>query len=116
MKKKCEVSLVDKLRLNAIEDPEELVKVATCHENPEVAKAAIDKLMKLDLVQERKAILACHITKAASQEAVACHAFSYCSSLELPDNTKQRMITKSIGRVKFKSLRKKMKKWLEETK
>lgn len=114
MKKKCDVSLIDKFKLNAITDPEELVKVATCHENSEVAKAAIDKLMKLDLIHERRIILMCHIAKTAEKDDVASHAFKYCKAFELPYDTKRRMIKKSIDEVKSESVRKKMKKWLGE--
>jgi len=116
MGEKREIPLIDKLKLNAMKDPEELVRLAIFHKNPEVAKMAIDKLMKLDLIHERKAVLACHTAQEANHETVAEHAFNYCLALELPDDTKQRMIRKSIGKIKFESLRKKMSKWLEESK
>jgi len=116
MKEKREVPLVDKFRINAMEEPEELVRLAIRTKNPEVAKMAIDKLMKLDLIDERKAVLVCSIAKDATHETVATHAFSYCSVLQLPDDVKQRMIKNSIDKIKFESVRKKMKKWLEENK
>jgi len=89
MEEKREVPLIDKLKINAMEEPEELVRLTIRTKNPEVAKMAIDKLMKLDLIDERKAVLVCSIAKDATYETVATHAFSYCSVLQLPDDVKQ---------------------------
>lgn len=106
MRGKHDIPFVDQFKLNAIKDPDELVKVAICSADPKVAKAAIDKLMKLDLIHERKALLVCSIVKRTKHEAVARHAFSYCSMLKLPDDFKQRIIKDSIEKIKFDSVKK----------
>jgi len=114
MAEKSGIPIIDQFKFNAIKDPEELVKIAVSHKNPDVCKAAIDKLIKMDLIEERKALLICSIAKETDKESVANHAFGYCSVSKLSDDTKARMIKKSIDKIKFESLRKEMEKWLEE--
>jgi hypothetical protein len=106
--------IIDAVKLNAIKDPEELIEIATSHKNPEVCKAALDKLMKLNVMEERKAILICTVAKKTCHESVARHAFGYCSISTLPDAAKAHMIKKALNEIKFESIKKEMEKWLKE--
>ena len=108
------VPLIDMLKLNAINDPYELVEVAISHKNPEVCKAAIDRLKKLDLIDERKAALICSVAKETPHESVCRHAFGFCSESKLPDEVKFRMLKGAISKIKFESIRKEMEQWLKE--
>jgi len=106
--------LTDQMKLNAIQEPQELVEVAVSHKNPEVCKAAIDKLIKMDIIEDRKAILVCSIVKNTDKESVAKHAFEYCSVSKISVDVKYHMIKKSIDKVRFESIRKQMQNWLDE--
>ena len=111
-----DVGLIDKMKLNAIKDPQELVEIAVSHNNPEVCKAAVDKLIQMDLIEDRKAILVCSVVKNTDKESVAKHAFEYCSVSKLPVDVKYHMIKTSIDKVRFESIRKQMQNWLDEKK
>ena len=106
--------ILERLMLNAIKDPGELAEFAASHENPEVCKEALDKLMKLDLLEERKAALICSVVKKTSHEPVARHALGYCAVSTLPDEVKAFMIKKALDEIKFESVRKEMEQWLKE--
>ena len=106
--------ILERLMLNAIKDPGELAEFAASHENPEVCKEALDKLMKMDLLEERKAALICSVVKKTSHEPVARHALGYCAVSTLPDNVKARMLRKALDEIKFESLKGEMKKWFKE--
>jgi len=110
------ISFIDKLKLNAIKNPEELVEIAISHKNPEVCKAAVDRLKQLDLVDERKAALICTVAKETPHESVCRHAFSFCSESKLPDEIKLRMLEGAINKIKFESVKKEMERWLKEHK
>ncbi|MEM3555171.1 MAG: hypothetical protein QXF56_00380 [Candidatus Micrarchaeia archaeon] len=107
---------MEKLKLNLINNPEELVEIAISHKNPEVCKAAIDRIKKLDLVDERKAALICTVAKETPHESVCRHAFGFCSESKLPDEVKLRMLKGAIEKIKFDSVKKEMERWLKEHK
>lgn len=109
-----EISIFEKIMLNAIEDPDELAEFAASHEKAEVCKAALEKLMKMDLVEERKAVLVCSVVKKTSHEPVAEYALNYCLTSNLPDKIKSRIIKKTLEGIKSGSLRDEMEKWLKE--
>ena len=108
------VPIVDALKLNAINDPYELVEMAVSHKNPEVCKAAIDRLKKLDLLDERKAALICSVAKETNHESVCRHAFGFCSESKLPDEVKLHMLRGAIKGIRFESVRKEMEEWLRK--
>jgi hypothetical protein len=112
--KGSKIPVLDELKLNAMKDPEELLEVAISNKNPEVCKAAIDRLIKLDIIEERKAALVCSVVERTIHEPVARHALGYCSISTLPDNVKVRMIREAIGKIKFESVKKEMEEWLRK--
>jgi nitrogen regulatory protein PII-like uncharacterized protein len=108
------VTIVDGFKLNAIKDPYELIEIATSHKNPEFCKAALDKIIKMNVMEERKAILICTVAKKTCHKSVAKHAFGYCAISTLSDDSKARMIKKALNEMKFESIKKEMERWLKE--
>lgn len=114
---KPEVPIIDKLRLRAVNDPDELVAVAVCHDNEEVSRSALEKLVKLKgLMEERKIILVCSIVKETKHESVAKHALEYCWGADFPDLVKVRMLKNMVGKVRFESVSRELEKFLESRK
>jgi hypothetical protein len=109
------VPIVDALKLNAISDPYELLEIASSHENENVSRAALEKLLNLKgLIDDRKVILICCVVRDTKYESVAKHAFSYCSTANIPDEVKAHILKCWLIKIKFESVRKEMKSWLEK--
>jgi len=108
------VPVVDAFKLNAISDPYELLEIASSHENENVSKAALEKLLNLKgLIDERKMILICSIIKDTKYESVAKYALGYCSTANIPDEMKAHILKCWLSKIKFESVRKEVKNWLK---
>jgi len=109
------VSIIDVFKLNAINNPYELLEVVSSHENENVSRAALEKLLNLKgLIDDRKMILICCVVKDTKYESVARHAFSYCSKAKIPNEMKARIIKCWLNKIKFESVRKEAKSWLKK--
>jgi hypothetical protein len=109
------VPIVDALKLNAIKDPYELLEIASSHENEEVSRAALEKLLNLKgIMDERKIILICCVVSDTRYESVAKHAFNYCSAANIPDDVKAHILRCWLSKIRFESVKKEVKSWLRK--
>ena len=109
------VTIVDGFKLNAISDPYKLLEIASFHEKENVSRAALEKLLKLKgLIDDRKVLLVCCVVGDTKYESVAKHAFKYCSKANIPDEMKVHILKCWGTKIKFESVRKEIKNWLEK--